>query len=73
VVIKSLKSIILVKSVVIIYIINLQYIPITGMVNINCKSGNYKVWDRGSGTLFLFFLHLPLSTLFLLNLFLKLR
>jgi len=43
------------------------------MVDINYRSGSYKVQDRGSNALFLFFLHLPLGMLFLLNLFLKLK
>jgi len=63
----------LVKSVVIIYIINLQYIPVAGVVNVNYKCCNYKVQDRGSSALYFLFFHLPLYTLFLPNLFLKLK
>ena len=33
----------LIKSAVVVYIINLQYILITGIVNVNYKSGSYKV------------------------------
>jgi len=33
----------LVKSAVIIYIINLQYILIAKVVNVNCKCCSYKV------------------------------
>jgi len=73
VVIKSLKSIMSVKSVIVIHIINLQYIPIAKVVDINCKYYSYKVRDRGSGTLYFLFFHLPLYILFLLNLFLKLK
>ena len=42
-VIKGLKSIMPVKSVVIIYTVNLQYIPIAKVVNINCRYYGYKV------------------------------
>jgi len=73
VVIKGLKSIIPVKSAVIIYTVNPQYVPIARVVNVNCGCCNYKVQNRRSGALFLFFFHLPLGLLFLLNLFLKLR
>jgi len=73
VVIKGLRSIILVKSVVIIYIINLQYILIVRVVNVNCRCGGYKVQYGGSGTFFLFFFHLFLYTLLFLNFFLKLK
>jgi len=72
-VIKGFKFIILVKSVVIVYVINLQYIFVTGVVNINCGCYSYKVQNGGSGALFFFFFHLPLCALFLLNLFLKLK
>jgi len=72
VVIKGLKSIIPVKSVVVIHVINPQYIFIIRVVDINYRCYNYKVWNGGSGTLFFFFFHLPLYALFLLNLFLKL-
>jgi len=73
VVIKGLKFIMSVKSVVIIYIINLQYILIVKVVNVNYGCYNYRVWDGRSGTLFLLFFHLPPGLLFLLNFFLKLR
>jgi len=63
----------LVKGIVIIYIVNLQYIPVIKVVNINYRCYSYKIQDGGSGTLFFLFSHLPLYTLFLLNLFLKLR
>jgi len=62
-----------VKSVVIIYIVNLQYVPIAKVVNINCGYCGCGVWNKGSSALFLLFFHLPLGTLFFLNLFLKLR
>jgi len=62
-----------VKSVIIIYIINLQYILIIRVVNINYRCCGYKVRNRGSNALFLLFFHLPPGVLFLLNLFLKLR
>jgi len=42
-VIKGLKSVMLVKSVIIIYIIDLQYVFITRVVNINCRCCSYKV------------------------------
>ena len=42
-VIKGLKSVILVKSAVIIYTIDLQYILIVKVVDINCRYCNYKV------------------------------
>ena len=42
-VIKGLKFIIPVKSIIIIYVINLQYIFIIKVVNINCRCCNYKV------------------------------
>jgi len=73
VVIKGFKSIILVKSVVIVHTVNPQYIPVVRVVNINCGCYSYKVQNRGSGALFLLFFHLPLGMLFLLNLFLKFR
>jgi len=73
VVIKGFKSIIPVKSAVIIYVIDLQYIFIIKVVNINYKCYSYKVQNKGSGILFFLFFHLPLYTLFLLNLFLELR
>jgi len=63
----------LVKGIVIIYVINLQYISVTGVVNINCKCYSYKVQNRGSNTLFFLFFYLPLYMLFLLNLFPELR
>jgi len=63
----------LVKSVVIVYTVNLQYIPVTKVVNINYRCYNSRVRNKGSNTLFFFFFHLPLYTLFLLNLFLKLK
>jgi len=72
-VIKGFKSIIFLKGTVIIYVINLQYILITRVVNIYYKCYNYKIQDRRSGALFLLFFHLPLGLLFLLNLFLKLK
>jgi len=63
----------LVKSVVIIHVIDPQYTPVTGVVNINYGYYSYKVRNRRGNALFLLFFHLPLSLLFLLNLFLKLR
>jgi len=72
-VIKGLKSVILVKSVIVVYIINLQYIFIIRVVDINCKCYSYKVRNRGSSALFFLFFYLPLYILFLLNFFLKLR
>jgi len=42
-VIKGFKPVILVKSAVIIYIINLQYVLIIKIVNVNYKSYSYKV------------------------------
>ena len=72
-VIKGFKSIILVKSVVIVYTVNLQYIPIVRVVNVNYRYCNYKVQNGGSNTLFLLFFYLPLYTLFFLNFFLELR
>jgi len=72
-VIKGLKSIMLVKSVVIIYIVNPQYIPIVKVVDINYRYYNYREQNGGSGALFFFFLHLPLYILFLPDFFLKLR
>jgi len=62
-----------VKSVIIIYIVNLQYIPVARVVNVNYGYCGYRVRNGGSGALFLLFFHLPLSVLFLLNLFLKFR
>jgi len=73
VVIKGLRFIILVKSIVIIYTVNPQYVPITKVVNVNYRYYSYKVQNRRSNALFLLFFHLPLGTLFLLNLFLKLK
>jgi len=73
VVIKSLKPIILIKSVIVIHVINPQYVLITKVIDINYRCYSYKVRNKKGGTLFLFFFHLPLSLLFLLNLFLKLR
>jgi len=73
VVIKGFKFIISVKSIVIIHIINPQYILIARVVNVNCKYYSYGVWNGRSSALFYFFFHLPLYTLFLLNLFLKLK
>jgi len=72
-VIKGLKFIMLVKSAVIIHTVNLQYILMAGVVDVNCGCCGGGVWNRGSGALFFFFFHLPLCVLFLLNLFLKLR
>jgi len=72
-VVKGLKSIILVKNAVIVYVINPQYISITKVVDINYRYCSYKVQNRGSGTLFFLFFHLLLYTLFLLNLFLELK
>jgi len=43
VVIKSFKPTILVKSVVIIHIVNLQYIPVIKVVNVNYKCYSYRV------------------------------
>jgi len=73
VVIKGLKPIMLIKNVVIIHVINLQYISVIKVVNVNYRYYSYKIRNRGSNALFFFFLHLLLYTLFLLNLFLKLR
>jgi len=73
VVVKGFKLIMPVKSVVIIYTVNLQYIPVIKVIDINCKYYSYKVGNRGSNTLFLFFFHLPLYPLLFLNLFLKLK
>jgi len=73
VVTEGFKFIILIKSIVIIYIINLQYILITKIVNVNCKCYSYGVQNKGGSVLFLLFFYLPLGLLFLLNLFLKLR
>ena len=42
-VIKGLKPIMLVKSVVIIHTVNLQYVPIVKVVNVNCKCYSYRV------------------------------
>ena len=42
-VIKGFKPVILVKIAVIIYIINLQYVLIIKIVNVNYKSYSYKV------------------------------
>jgi len=63
----------LVKSAVIVYTVNPQYIPIVKVIDVNYRCYSYKVQNKGSDTLFLLFLHLPLSPLFLLNLFLKLK
>jgi len=63
----------LVNNVVVIHIINLQYVSVIRVVNINCGSCNYKVQNKGSGTLFFLFFHLPLYVLFLLNLFPEFR
>jgi len=73
VVIKGFKSIMPVKSIVIIHVINLQYIFIIRVVNVNCRYCSYKVRNGGSGALFFLFFYLPLCMLFLLNLFLELR
>jgi len=73
VVIKGLKVIMSVESAVIIYIIDLQYVPVARVVDVNCRCYSYRVQDRGSGVLYFLFFYLPLYTLFLLNLFLKLR
>jgi len=62
-----------VKSVVIIYIVNLQYIPIVRVVDVNCGCGGYGVQYGGSGAFFLFFFYLSLYILLFLNFFLKLR
>ena len=42
-IIKGLKLTILVKSAVIIHIVNPQYILIIKVVNVNCRYCNYKV------------------------------
>jgi len=42
-VIKGFKFIILIKGVVIIYIVNLQYILIIKVVDINCRYYSYKI------------------------------
>jgi len=63
----------LVKSVIIIHVINLQYISVTRVIDINCKCCNYKVQNGGSSALFFLFFYLPLYTLFLLNFFLELK
>ena len=42
-VIKGLKLIILVKSVVVIYVIDLQYVSVIRVVDINYKYYSYKV------------------------------
>jgi len=73
VVIKGLRSIILVKSIVIIYTVNPQYIPVARVTDVNCRCCNYKVQNGQSGAFFFLFFHLLLSTLFFLHLFLKLR
>jgi len=46
VVIKGFKPVILVKSVVIIYTVNLQYVFITRIVNVNYGYYGYKVQNR---------------------------
>jgi len=46
VVIKSFKLIILIKSVVIIHVINLQYISVTKIINVNCKYCNSGVRNK---------------------------
>jgi len=63
----------LVKGVVIIYVIDLQYISVTRVVDINCRYYSCGVRNRGSSALFFLFFYLPLCALFLLNLFLELR
>ena len=63
----------LVKSAVVVHAVDLQYVPIARVVNVNCKCYGYKVQDRGSSTLFFFFFYLLLYTLLLLNLFLELK
>jgi len=63
----------LVKSIVIIHVIDLQYIFVTRVVNINCRYCSCGVRNKGSSALFFLFFHLPLSVLFLLDLFLELR
>jgi len=73
VVIKGLKFIILIKSVVIVHTVNPQYVPVVRVVNVNCGCCGYGVRNGGSGTLFLLFFYLPLGMLFFLNLFLKLK
>ena len=72
-VIKGLKLIIPVKSVVIIYVIDLQYVFVIRVVNVNGWCYGYGVQNGGSSALFFFFFHLLLYMLFFLNLFLKLR
>ena len=72
-VIKGLKFIMLVKNIVIIHTVNPQYVLIAKVVNVNCRCYGYKVQNRRSGALFLLFFYLPLYTLLLLNLFLKLK
>ena len=42
-VIKGLKSVMPVKSVIIVYVINPQYISVTGVVNVNYKCCSYGV------------------------------
>ena len=66
-VIKGFKLTILIKSIVIIYTVNLQYISVIKVVNINNGSCSCKVQNRGSSTLFLFFFYLLLRTLFFLR------
>jgi len=73
VIIKGLRFIILVKSVVVVHVITLQYILIVRVADVNYRCYGYKVWNRRSSALFLLSLHLPLGLLFLLNLLLKLR
>jgi len=63
----------LVKGIVIIYVIDLQYIFIIKVVDINCRCCSCGVWNGGSNALFFLFFYLLLYALFLLNLFLELR
>ena len=72
-VVKDLKPIMPVKSTVIIYTVNLSYVFIIKVINVDYKCYSYKIQNKGSNTLFLFFFHLLLYTLLLLNLLLKLK
>jgi len=63
----------LIESVIVIYVINPQYISVIRVVDVNYGCYSYKVQNRGSSALFFLFFYLLLYMLFLLNLFPELR
>ena len=63
----------LVEGVVVIYVIDPQYVSVTKVVDVDCRCCGCGVRNRGSSALFFLFFYLLLYALFLLNLFPELR